>query len=480
MRILIVDDNETSLESLRTVLEDLGHTPHPVCDPYEALELASQTHFPLIITDIRMPGLDGLELLSRLKGIPLATLSHVVLITGHGDMATAIEALRRGAYDYLSKPIDARELAIVVERSAEHHALLSENAELRSDMNRRVESATSELRRDLEDVRVRLRNISGIGDVVTASPAMRKIIAETAMFHADPTVPVLLEGETGTGKEVVARLIHFGSNGSDLPFIAINCSAIPFELFESELFGHEAGAYTGSRSGGAPGKLELAGDGTLFLDEVAELPLLLQPKLLRVLEERSFYRLGGLKRRTFRARIICAGNRDLAHMVEEGTFRRDLYHRLRVGHILLPPLRERREDIPEMATMFLRREAKRKKKQLSTVAPKTLELLMAQPWPGNVRELENTIERAVLLYDGPELLPEHLALNEMPCLKSPRLTPSGNFDPATFEFPESGLDMEAFIDALVEKALERASGNKTRAAALLGISRFALLRRLNR
>lgn len=488
MRILIVDDNATSLESLRTVLEDLGHQATAVPHPHRAIEEAARTFYPLIITDIRMPDMDGLELLAHLKSDTATAKSNVVLITGHGDMETAVEALRRGAYDYLNKPINARELAIVVDRCAEHMALVSENATLRSDMEGRVAQATTALRQDLEAARLRLRNVSGIGDIVTASPAMRRILEEAAIFHADTSVPVLVEGETGTGKEVVARLVHFGHDGDDRPFIDLNCAAIPTELFESELFGHEAGAYTGSRSGGSPGKLELAADGTLFLDEVAELPLHLQPKLLRVLEERTFYRLGGLKRRNFRARIVCAANRDLEQMVENGLFRRDLYHRLRVGHLILPPLRERREDIPEMAALFLRREAARKKKQFTGIDDEALALLQSAVWKGNVRELENTIERAVLLHDGTLLRPEHLVLpirlsDDVSHRTGSEGTPANEAltsTPEDFRIPDEGMNLHEFVERLVEQALQRCNGNKTRAATLLGLSRFALLRRLRK
>lgn len=488
MHILIVDDNATSLESLRTVLEDLGHQTTAVPHPHRAIEEAERTFYPLIITDIRMPDMDGLELLAHLKSDAATAKSNVVLITGHGDMETAVEALRRGAYDYLNKPINARELAIVVDRCAEHMALVSENATLRSDMEGRVAQATTELRHDLETARLRLRNVSGIGDIVTVSPAMQRVLEEAAIFHADPSVPVLVEGETGTGKEVVAKLVHFGRDGDDRPFVDLNCAAIPTELFESELFGHESGAYTGSRSGGSPGKLELAADGTLFLDEVAELPLHLQPKLLRVLEERTFYRLGGLKRRTFRARIVCAANRNLEQMVESGLFRRDLYHRLRVGHLILPPLRERREDIPEMAALFLRREAARKKKRFKNIDGDALALLRSYPWTGNVRELENTIERAVLLHDGTTLRPEHLALlarHHTDAAPSPKTgcAPAPTASVMTvedFRIPAEGMNLHVFVDTLVEQALQRCNGNKTHAAALLGLSRFALLRRLRK
>lgn len=488
MRVLIVDDNLSSLQSLSLVLHDLGHEPTPFEDPVAALAEARTTWFPLIITDIRMPGMDGLTLLSHLKEESATAEADVVLITGHGDMETAVEALRRGAYDYLNKPINARELAAVVERCAEHQALIMENRELREHLDDAVEQRADALRRELETVRTRLRQVAGIGEVVAASPAMTALLDETRVFHAEPSVPVLIEGETGTGKEVVARLIHYGESGSDAPFIALNCAAIPHELFEAELLGHEPGAYTGSRAGGAPGKLELAGEGTLFLDEVAELPLSLQPKLLRVLEERCFYRLGGVRRREFKARVICAGNRNLSAMVEAGQFRRDLYHRLRVGHLRIPPLRDRPEDIPVMAGLFLQREAVRKKKKFTTLSPDALRLLVRHPWDGNVRELENTVERAVLLHDGPALTARHLRfLDEAEVNGVPATERGGGARPGTWRLdpdklvlPDAPFDVEALVDALVRKAVERFGGNKSRAAAHLGISRFALHRRLAR
>ncbi len=520
MRILVIDDNAGSLQSLSMVLGDLGHEPTAKENPLEALELARSSFYPLIITDIRMPGLNGLELLTLLKQDPLAKESDVVLITGHGDMETAVEALRKGAYDYLNKPINARELAIVVDRCAERQTLLLENRELKQNLDGKVEEVTRELRHDLDKMRDSLRHITGIGSVVAQAPAMRKIMNEAMIFHGDPSVPVLLEGETGTGKEVMARLIHYGESGSDSPFMAINCAAIPHELFESELFGHEPGAFTGSRAGGAPGKLEQAGEGTLFLDEIAEMPLNLQPKLLRVLEERSFYRLGGVKKREFKARIICAGNRNMLEMIEKGTFRRDLYHRLRVGHMLLPPLRERKEDLEPMAELFLRRESERKKKRFRGFDARAMEMMRNYPWPGNVREMENAIERAVLLNDGELIKPEHFDF---------LLAGGSGYDPVTGEggrratdrrasdgrragdgtpdtgdrragvdrrsgmqrqgealdlsnltLPDAPLDLEALTDDIVRKTYEKCNGNKTRAAEYLKMSRFALARRLQK
>lgn len=485
MRIMVVDDNDQSLQSLALVLGDLGHDPRSFSDPREALAAATSEPYPLIITDIRMPGMDGLDLLAKLKEDPLAKESSVVLITGHGDMHTAVEALRRGAYDYLNKPINARELAVVVDRCAERQALRMENTELRTRMDEKVAAATKDVAKSLEEAKNRLREVAGIGEVVAESPAMRRLIEEALILHANPLVPVLLEGETGTGKEVVARLVHHGEGASPEPFIAINCAAIPGELFESELFGHEPGAFTGSRAGGAPGKLEAAGSGTIFLDEVAELPLLLQPKLLRVLEERTFYRLGGVKKREFTARIICAANRDLAAMVEKGLFRSDLYHRLRVGHLRIVPLRERGKDIVSIANLVLRREAGRKKKRFTRISPEALNKLCAYPWPGNVREMENTIERAVLLYDGETLLPGHLAFLSDDSVPRPSAPPEiGGDGWVSFGdggwalLPENSFSLEALEDALVRRALERFNGNKSNAAEFLGLSRYALYRRL--
>ncbi len=493
MRILVIDDNSNSLQSLCLVLKDLGHEPRGMEDPVAALAVARKEYFPLIITDIRMPGLSGLDLLTELKNDPFTHPGDVVLITGHGDMATAVEALRKGAYDYLNKPINARELAAVVDRAAEHQSLIIENKELRGNIEQRVSEAAADIRKDLESARERLREVEGIGLVIAESPIMLQLLREALILHGDPTVSVLIEGETGTGKEVLARYVHHGESVVETPFMAINCAAIPHELFESELFGHEAGAFTGSRTDGAPGKLEQAGKGTLFLDEVAEMPLSLQPKLLRVLEERSFYRVGGMKKREFAARIVCAGNRNMTEMVEKGSFRRDLYHRLRVGHLLIPPLRERFTDIRPLAEHFLLREAKRKKKLFTGIAPATMDILQGYPWPGNVRELENTMERAVLMHDGPLLLPGHVDFlfrgappvsraAKPDTLAGEAAEPQGVVldlrDPGKVFLPDHPIRLDDLMDTVVKAAMRRFDGNKTKAADYLGISRFALHRRL--
>jgi two-component system, NtrC family, response regulator AtoC len=491
MRILIVDDNEAGLQSLSLALSDLGHDPTPESNGEQALVRLGKEFFPLVITDIRMPGLSGLDLLERITAAPEEGAPDVVLITGHGDMETAVAALRKGAYDYLNKPINVRDLAAVVERSAEHQALLMENRKWREEFKSRLDEATEDLRQDLATARDRLLQASGQRPVVAESLAMRRLLNEAEMYHANPAVPVLLEGETGTGKEVLAKQIHFGEDGCDAPFVAINCAAIPAGLFESELFGHEAGAYTGSSRKGARGKLELAEKGTIFLDEIAELPLAVQPKLLRVLEDGSYYRVGGVRKQKLKARVVCAANKSLEQLVEAGRFRLDLFHRLKVGHMLIPPLRERLEDIEALAFSFLLREAGRKKKRFTGLHPQTVELLQSREWPGNVRELENVVERAVLTCDGLGLLPEHLAfLSQEPVPAADRASSTVSptalsvspaaFSPLDIVLPEDGLNLEQFNAILVEKALEKFQGNKSKAAQYLGISRYALLRRLNK
>ncbi|MDR2825444.1 MAG: sigma-54 dependent transcriptional regulator [Deltaproteobacteria bacterium] len=538
MRIMVVDDNESSLHSLCLVLRDLGHETTAMLDSQEALKEASASYYPLIISDIRMPGLNGLELLQELKSRDKTFKSDVLLITGFADMETAVQALRGGAYDYLNKPIDAAELAAVVERCAEHQKLLDENINLKEELGK-AEEATRELRDNLVAVREQLREVYSVGEVLAESSHMRALIDEAMIFHAHPDVPVLIEGETGTGKEIFARIIHYGlstdaGKNIDTPFVALNCSAIPRELFGSELFGYEQGAFTGSRSEGSPGKLELAGNGTLFLDEIAEMPYDMQPNLLRVLEDRSFYRLGGKHERKFKARIVCACNRPLAKMVQEGQFRRDLFHRLTVGHLSLPPLRKRTEEIFPLAMFFLQRETKLKKKHFISIHPDALKLLLAYPWLGNVRELKNAVERAVLLNDDTQLKPEHLGfllqdrlgimadnvpsqiygsqtkhnasaqiaadgdtfgLNVPSSLDANQYgqeldQPSDSSDdiylkpnslnPESFELPDAPFDLESFCDAVIRKTMDKFEGNKSKAAEYLNMSRFALHRRVKK
>jgi DNA-binding NtrC family response regulator len=485
VKILIVDDDDISLASLSDVVTMLGHEPVPCPDSTCALEMCRETFFPTIITDIRMPGMDGLDLLKKLKEAPPASESDVIMITGHGDVEMAICALRHGAYDFLRKPLDVRELSAAIDRSAEHQCLRLENRELTSEVDKKIQEATLDLKRDLDGARALLREVVGIGEVVAASPEMQAVIRDARLYHANPDVPVLIEGETGTGKEIVSRLIHFGEGGVHTPFVDINCSAIAENLFESELFGYEAGAFTGSSAKGSRGKMELAQGGTLFLDEIGDLPLSIQPKMLRVLEEHTFYRVGGLKKRRFEARLVCATNRDLKTMVEAGRFRRDLYHRLNIGYIRIPSLRERPEDIPAMARFFLVQEAASKQKRFGDISSEAMDLLLSQEWKGNVRELKNAIERAVLVHDDEVLRAAHLDF--LDGAAAPGSAPVRLLDPLRpqdFILPAEGFDMDEFLVRLkqhiVAKAVDRFEQNKTKAAEYLHWDRNKIYRLLGK
>jgi DNA-binding NtrC family response regulator len=482
MKILVIDDDKISLTSLGDTVSFLGYDPVLCGDAQEALKLCRDEYFPIIITDIRMPGMDGLELLKILKSSPDTARSDVIMITGHGDIDMAITALRLGAYDFLRKPLDAREFAAIIERSAEHQALKMENEELTQHFDQRIEEATESLKKDLDSAREILRRYTGVGNVVAVSDSMKKIIAEAKLYHTNPTVPVLIEGETGTGKEIVAKLIHYGETPNSSPFVDINCSAISANLFESELFGYEPGAFTGGSRKGSRGKLEAAGEGTVFLDEVGDIPLEMQPKMLRVLQERTFYPVGGVKKRDLKARIICATNQELKTMVEQGRFRRDLYHRLKIGYIYIPPLRERKEDIKALSVFILQREAARKKKAFKGVTPEALDLLVAQPWPGNVRELENAIERAVLIHNDSMLDVRHFDfLADNAGAQAGRI-PRPISEEDVSDLPNNGFDLDKHLDDIakdiVNKALKKFDGNKTKAAKYLGWDRNKIYRLL--
>ncbi|MGX9367105.1 sigma-54-dependent transcriptional regulator [Desulfoplanes sp. PS50] len=477
MKVLIVDDEPISLSSLGDMITMLGYEAVLCGDAAAALKLCAEAYYPVIITDVCMPGIDGLEFLERVKKSKLMFSSDVIIITGHGEIEIAVKALRLGAYDFLKKPLDARELAAVVERSAEHQALLLENRDLSQCSDRRIMEATS----DLQRAREQLRRVTGVGNIVVSSPCMQQIVIDARLYHANTDVPVLIEGETGTGKEIVARLIHYGEDGFKAPFMDINCAAISENLFESELFGYEAGAFTGSDRKGSTGKLEAAGKGTVFLDEIGELPLHIQPKLLRVLESRKFYRVGGIKKINLEARIICATNCSLEKMVEEGTFRRDLFHRLKIGYFTILPLRQRKEDIAPLAQLFLEDEAKSKKKRFKGLSRAALDMLRAYPWKGNVRELKNAIERAVLIYDDEELRTEHLEF------LAPRPRASGGwsrscslFELSDLALPDEPFDLDEFLNdlkrQLVLKAVDRFGNNKTQAAEYLHWDRNKIYR----
>ena len=486
MKILLAEDDSTARALLSRYIEDqLGHQVEQCEDGEVAFEQYMKDSYPLVLSDIKMPKSDGIDLLKNIKSSSGGKYTDVVLVTGNGDMSSAIDALRAGAYDYLLKPVNLEELDAVIEKIAEHQALLRDNEVLTKHFDEKVEEVTRETRSELSNLKkAYARALYGIGQIGVFSDGMKEVVRLTRILHDDPSVPVLIEGETGTGKEVVSRLVHHGDSDeeNDTPFISINCSAISAQLFESELFGYEGGSFTGARTQGQKGKVELASGGTLFLDEIGDLPLDLQPKLLRVLDERAFYRVGGIKKTKLNCRIICATNRNLLKMVGEGTFRRDLYYRLNTGRVYIPPLRDRKEAIEPLARMFLEKYSHDKRKKFRDFAPAAMQLLIEHGWPGNIRELQNTIERVVLLNNEEIVRPEYLKFLKLDFEEtlggegvSP---PSVDQRALVLDFPGDSLLLKDIETEVIKHVLDLFGGNRTKAAEYLGVSRNTLLARL--
>ena len=436
-RILVVDDDQSLREFLTITLVRDGYEVDAAGSGAEALRRVAEAPVDLALVDLRMPGMDGLETLRRLKEVN-ETIS-VVIVTAFSTTETAVQALKEGAYDYLIKPFTVAELKLVVGKALEERRLRWENLRLRREVELRYT----------------------VGNMVGKSPKMQDLFS-TISRVAESKATILLTGESGTGKTVLAKTIHFNSSRKDAPFVAINCAAIPQELMESELFGHLRGAFTGAIANKA-GLFETADGGTLLLDEISEMSTHLQAKLLRVLEDREIRPVGGTKPVPVDVRIVAATNRDLAQAMARGAFREDLFYRLNVIAVNLPPLRERREDIALLANHFLQKFASESGGPAKVLAPEALACLERCPWPGNVRELENIIERAVTLESGPivriESLPESLRRPPEPLAHR-------------VELPPEGLDLDAIMERiecdLIRQALERSRGVQSRAAQLLG------------
>jgi two-component system response regulator PilR (NtrC family) len=447
-RILVVDDERSMREFLEILLAKQGHQVITAADVPGALAAAAEGDLDLVVTDLRLGDGSGMDVLREVKRSSPAT--EVVVVTAFATTENAIQAMKAGAYDYLLKPFKVDELKLVVEKALERRALVAENRVLRHRVGRGGEE------------RVLLGSSPAIA-------AVREVVEKVAAARTT----VLVTGESGTGKEVVARAIH-DRGGAGRPFVAVNCGAIPEGLIESELFGHEKGAFTGA-VGAKPGLFEVAGSGTLFLDEAGDLPLPVQVKLLRALQERRIRRVGGSADIAVAARIVAATNRDLEQEVRAGRFREDLFYRLNVIQIRMPALRERREDIPLFLGHFLSRFSRELGREGLRLAPETERLLVEWRWPGNVRELANVIERAVTLCQGdvvrPSELPEAIRGSGAPAPVA-----------AAPELPEGGLDLQAHLDAVergyLERALARSGGVKTEAARLLSLSFRSLRYRL--
>jgi DNA-binding NtrC family response regulator len=445
--VLVVDDEPLQRDILKTILEKGGYETHTAASGKEALAVAERVHPEVILTDLRMEGMDGIELIAAVPREPFEP--SMIIMTAHGTIASAVEAVKKGAFDYLAKPLDKDALLLTVRRAAERATLLRENQRLQNELFRRV----------------RLEGIVG------RSPGMQKAV-EVLQKVAPSAATVLVRGESGTGKELVARAIHFSSPRRKKPFTALNCSAIPEHLFESELFGHEAGSFTGA-AGRKEGLFELTEGGTLFLDEIGDLPLPMQSKFLRALQEKEVRRVGGKETLKVDVRVVAATNKDLTAAMAEGRFREDLYYRLAVVTLELPPLRERREDLPELVEFFLARYNREYGKRVPAVSPAVLRAFGAYAWPGNIRQLSSVMERAVLLNESGTIGEEDIRGE----LRLPRETAAG---PAALEIPDEGLDFEALEKELLRKAMEKAGGVATRAAKLLGMSYKTFLYRLEK
>jgi two-component system, NtrC family, response regulator AtoC len=448
--VLIVDDERTLARAIRGFLIESGYEAETAGDAEEALEQLERLHPDVVFTDVRLPGMSGIELLRRVREFDPAI--PVVVMTAYGTIEGAVEAVKLGAFDYLKKPVDLEELRLLADRAREH-------AQLRQELSYYRRQAA----RDLPQTGI-------LGD----SPAMRSVLERVQQVAAlKESPPVLITGETGTGKGLVARAIHATGPRATRPFIDVNCTALPASLMEAELFGHERGAFTDAKESRI-GLFEAADGGFLFLDEIGDVELPLQGKLLHALEEGTVRRVGGNRDRRIDVRIVAATNRDLEREVERERFRKDLYFRLAVILLPLPPLRERGDDVLLLAEYFLRRFSAKYGKEVRRIEPDVRERLLAYPWPGNVRELSHVIERGVLWSRGPTLDEEHLAL-VAPAYPEPREAMEPGL-PA----PPSGMDLVQWERSLIEKALRESDGNQTRAAQRLGISRDTLRYRLKK
>jgi len=444
--IVVVDDDSSVRRVMKMQLEEAGYDVAVAAGGDEARGIIGERHPKLVITDLRMPGSGGMELMRWVRDGRHETT--VIIVTAFGTVETAVAAMKAGAYDYVTKPIDYDGLVLVVHRAMERQNLLEEVRNLRAALDEKY----------------------GFENIVGRSKNLLRVL-EMASRVAQRDSTVLIGGETGTGKELLARAIHHNSRRRDMPFITINCGAIPRELIEAELFGYTRGAFSGAVAAKV-GRIEMADGGTLFLDEVGELPLEMQVKLLRMLQEGEVDKIGATTTGRVDVRIVAATNRNLPAMVEDGSFREDLYYRLAVVPLELPPLRERREDIPELAQHLFRKLQERHAVPRLRVHPMVISRLCDQRWPGNVRQLENVVERMVVLAAGEEIteadLPDEI-----------RSTPAAG-SLGHFQLPEQGISLEGVERELLMRALEKFNGNQTQAARFLDISRRTLIYRMEK
>lgn len=442
--LLVVDDDLNHRNTLVTLLAEWGYQITGVESGEAAIEACKEHPFDLVLMDVRMAGISGIEALKEIHSFNPAI--PIIIMTAYSDVGNAVEALKSGAYDYLTKPLDFDDLRHTLERALDHANLRDENRALKNTLAFSFDQ----------------------GAVIGQSPPMRRLL-EMVSTIAPSEATVLISGESGTGKELIAKMLHANSNRKKGPYVAVNCAALTETLLESELFGHEKGAFTGAERR-REGRFLAADKGTIFLDEIGEIPMSMQAKLLRAIQEREIQRVGGDKPIKMDVRILAATNRDLQKEVAEGRFRQDLFYRLNVVSVHIPSLCERKEDIPLLATHFLKVFAQKNDKQVKGFTPGAMDRLVKYPWPGNVRELENTVERAVVLLVG-----EYVSERELP----PSVMENSEVD--TF-LPQNFSDMtlEEIERAIVAEIVENVGGNKSEAARRLGITRKTLVSKLQK
>ncbi|MDP3023917.1 MAG: sigma-54 dependent transcriptional regulator [candidate division Zixibacteria bacterium] len=445
--ILVIDDKESMRQMLAKTLESEGYEVDVARDGEVGLDKAKEKRFDLVLTDLKLPNMDGLRVLSSFK--ELDPEISVIVMTAYGTIETAVQAIKQGAFDFLTKPFDVDHLNVLIQRALENRRLLAENVLLREELAQSL----------------------GFTEIIGKSEKMKEVTRLVKKVAPSDTT-VLLLGESGTGKELFARAIHSLSPRGNGPYVAINCAAIPRELLENELFGSEKGAYTGAVVR-KMGKFEIAEKGTIFLDEIGDLDIALQAKILRVLQEKRFERLGGTKTISVDVRVIAASNFDLKKAIEKKLFREDLYYRLSVFPISIPPLRERREDVPELADFFIRKYCLEMKKEKKSPSTDALNLMDKYLWPGNVRELENTVERAIILCEGKKILPEHLAIR-LPSNSEIRLREGAGLK-------EVGQFAQAEAEkAMILRVLTQTRGNKRKTADILKIDYTTLFEKIKK
>ena len=437
-KILVVDDEHLIRWSLEQNLKKQGYEVATAANGEDALRMAREEQPDLMLLDINLPGMNGIEVLEKVKEFDEDVV--VIMVTAHGGLETAVNAMRMGAYDYVSKPFNLDELSIIIKKALETSDLKREVARLRSESKKAVPP-----------------------NIIGNSRHMKYLMDMLDKVARSEASSVLVQGESGTGKELVAKWIHYSSSRADKPFIAINCAAVPATLLESELFGHEKGAFTDAKAT-KKGLFELADGGTVFLDEIGDMEMGMQAKLLRFLEDRSFRRIGGGRVFTVDVRIISATNKDLIKAIEEKSFRNDLYYRLQVIPISLPPLRERREDIIPLATHFIETYNRDFNKKVKGIAGMAERMLHDYNWPGNIRELKNVVERAIILGNDETLMMEHLPLEIVA-----KSAPAGGVPASSFRLPPEGIDIEEVERELIRQALEVTEWNQSKAAKKLNL-----------